>query len=141
MIVLDTNVLSELMRGRPDERVLEWVNAQPSNELWLTTITVAEILLGVALLPDGRRKARSLELATEMFSEDFEGRFLSFDAEAAFDYAALVASRERRGRRISMADAQIAAICLRHEATLATRNLRDFADSGVELVDPWGGAT
>jgi predicted nucleic acid-binding protein len=137
VIVLDTNVLSELMRARPDDRVIGWIDAQPADELWLTSVTVGEILHGIARLPAGRRRSALLELATELFSRTFEGRCLSFDVEAAFEYAALVATREALGRPISVADAQIAAMCLHHEATLATRNGRDFAGLGMELVDPW----
>jgi predicted nucleic acid-binding protein len=137
VIVLDTNVLSELMRAHPEERVLRWVNAQPAEDLWVTSVTVGEVLYGVARLPRGRRKAALLEAATTMFLEDFGGRCLAFDAEAAFEYAALVSTRDAAGKPISMPDAQIAAMCLQHEATLATRNTRDFEHLEIELFNPW----
>jgi predicted nucleic acid-binding protein len=137
VIVLDTNVLSESMRLRPEPQVLAWLDANPSDELWLTSITVAEILLGIARLPQGKRKLGLLEVASRMFSEDFEGRILAFDAQAAAEYAALVSARSRQGKPINMADAQIAALCRVHGATLATRNTRDFGGLGLSLVDPW----
>jgi predicted nucleic acid-binding protein len=137
VIVLDTNVLSASMRLRPEPQVLAWLDANPSDELWLTSITVAEILLGIARLPQGKRKLGLLEVASRMFSEDFEGRILAFDAQAAAEYAALVSARSRQGKPINMADAQIAALCRVHGATLATRNTRDFGGLGLSLVDPW----
>ena len=137
MILLDTNVVSELMRPSPAPGVLEWVNAQPSSELWLCSVVVAELLYSVARLPDGARK-RHLAVAVEaMVIEDFASRTLPFDLEAAVAYAQLVAQRERDGMPISMADAQIGAICAVHGASLATRNQRDFAKLGLTLVNPW----
>ena len=137
MILLDTNVVSELMRPSPAPDVLDWVNAQPSSELWLCSVVVAELLYGVARLPDGARK-RHLAVAVEaMVIEDFASRTLPFDLEAAVAYAQLVAQREREGMPIAMADAQIGAICAVHGATLATRNQRDFAKLGLTLVNPW----
>ena len=137
MILLDTNVVSELMRPSPAPGVLAWVNAQPSSELWLCSVVVAELLYGVARLPDGARK-RHLAVAVEaMVIEDFASRTLPFDLEAAVAYAQLVAQREREGMPIAMADAQIGAICAVHGAALATRNQRDFAKLGLTLVNPW----
>lgn len=137
MIVLDTNVLSELMRADPHPAVLQWVDARPAMEFYLTSITVAEVLYGLARMPEGRRRMELAAIASVMFEEDFSGRVLSFDQGSAVDYAVLVIERERRGRPISMADAQIAAICRRHDASLATRNGRDFEATGVVTIDPW----
>jgi len=137
MIVLDTNVLSEVMRIKPDSRVMDWLNSQASDELFLAAISVAEILYGIARLPDGKRKESLREMALTTFKEDFDGRILAFDETTATHYADLVADRECNGRPISMADAQIAAICVTHGATLATRNTRDFVALGLSLIDPW----
>lgn len=138
MIVLDTNVLSELMRGRPAARVLRWVDAQDAGALAITSITVAELLYGVARLADGARKDELAEAVRGLVRDDFAGRVLPFDAPAAERYAELVSERERQGRPVSTADAQIAAICRLHDAELATRNVRDFGATGVRLLDPWG---
>lgn len=137
MIILDTNVLSELMRAAPAPQVLTWVDRQAPHDLAITAITVAEILHGIARLPAGQRKRRLHALALTMFDEDFAERILPFDAPAATHYATLVAAAEARGRPVGMADAQIAAIAQWHEATVATRNLRDFKSLGVALFDPW----
>ena len=137
MIVLDTNVLSELMRLQPAAPVVAWLDAQEANELWLTSITVAEILYGIARLPEGQRKHNLTVAAVAMFNEDFADRILNFDAEAAAHYADIVIARERSGRPISMADAQIAAICRSPSAVLATRNEKDFETTGINLINPW----
>ncbi|MFJ2488328.1 type II toxin-antitoxin system VapC family toxin [Pseudomonas sp. NPDC087639] len=137
MIVLDTNVLSEFMRAEPAARVLDWVDAQPAMDLAISAVTVAEILHGIARLPSGKRKQKLEAHAMAMFEEDFAGRILPFDAHAAVEYATLVADCEAKGRAVSMADAQIAAICRAHGASIATRNVKDFAFSGVEVIDPW----
>lgn len=138
MILLDTNVLSEFMRVSPAAQVVAWLDAQPVDEVWVCAITRAEIELGIALLPDGKRKA-GLQLAAEgMFAEDFAGRCLSFDGQAATCYARLVANRSRLGRPISVEDGQIAAIALRHGLSLATPNERDFElIDGLGVVNPW----
>lgn len=137
MILLDTNVLSELMRAKPDPQVLAWVDAQPSRELVICSITVAEILYGIARMPDGKRKQGLLDLATAMFDEDFAGYILPFDADAAVHYAEIAADSEARGKVVDMADAQIAAIGRKHDAVIATRNVRHFESLGVALIDPW----
>ncbi len=137
MIVLDTNVLSEFMRVEPEARVLAWVDAQPSVDLAVSAVTVAEILHGIARLPSGKRKQKLEAHAMAMFEEDFAGRILPFDAHAAVEYATLVAGAEANGCAVSMADAQIAATCRSHGAAIATRNVRDFEVSGVEVIDPW----
>lgn len=137
MIVLDTNVLSELIRSRSDARVVEWVDRQDAGTLAITSITVAELLYGVARLADGVRKAELSSAVRGLVRDDFSGRVLAFDGPAAEHYAELVAEREGQGRPVGIADAQIAAVCRHHDATLATRNTRDFDSTGIAIVDPW----
>ena len=142
MIVLDTNVLSELMRPIPDANVRHWLDAQVPGQLWLSSITVAEILVGIARLPEGKRKTGLSTMASALFAEDFANLILSFDSKAASHYAELVATREKAGKPISMADAQIAATCKSAPSgatTLATRNTKDFIELGVTLINPWAG--
>jgi toxin FitB len=137
MIVLDTNVLSELVRSEPDEGVMSWIDSLDTAEVSTTAITTAELLYGVARLPQGRRRQRLSEAVEGLIEDDLGGRVEPFDAMAAAHYAELVSVRDRAGRPISVADAQIAAICRKLGATLATRNLDDFEGTGVDLVDPW----
>ncbi len=137
MILLDTNVLSELMRPAPSARVVAWVAAQAPRSLYVTSVTQAEILYGVLLLPGGRRRASIEAAAAAMFETDFAGRVLPFGGEAAVFYAHIAAERRRGGRPISHFDAQIAAIARTTGATVATRNLSDFEECGVDLADPW----
>lgn len=137
-VLLDTNVLSELMRPRPESAVLDWFEQQRDTVFYTSTVTLAEILLGVALLPDGKRRDMIADAAEQMFAQDFTGRCLPFDESAAHEYAALVAARNRAGLPISTEDAQIAAIALRNDLPLATRNLKDFRQvAGLSLLDPW----
>jgi predicted nucleic acid-binding protein len=136
-MVWDTNVVSELMRPEPSEQVVEWTDRQPADEVFVTAITVAELLYGIGRLPTGRRRSELSELFDDMITQDFEQRVLAFDVVAAAHYADIVVERERAGRPISMADAQIAAICRSHGATVVTRNAGDFADVGVDIVNPW----
>jgi predicted nucleic acid-binding protein len=137
MIILDTNVLSELMKPAPASRVVDWIATQPAASLYTTSVTQAEILHGIMVLPAGRRR-RSLELAaTSMFAEEFGGRILGFNSDAALPYARIASNRRRVGRPISHFDAQIAAIALSTGGSLATRNVGDFDDCGVTVVDPW----
>jgi predicted nucleic acid-binding protein len=137
MIVLDTNVLSELMRAQAEPAVVDWLDRQEQESLAITAVTVAELLYGIARLPDGHRKTGLQEAALQMLDEEFAGRVLPFDEDAAVHYAALVSLREYAGRPISMADAQIAAICRHHAAALATRNSQDFEGVGIVLANPW----
>jgi len=141
VIVLDTNVLSELVRRDPDPAVLSWLDAQPPGDVATTAIIVAELLYGVARLPAGRRREQLAGAVAALVDEDLGGRVHPFGMECAEGYAVVVSSRERAGRPISVLDAQIAAICLAHEARLATRNTRDFEHTGVELINPWRSAT
>ena len=137
MIVLDTYVLSEIMKPVPDSRVLTWVDSISSHDAAITAVTVAEILYGIGRMPEGRRRRELTEAIEAIFDEDFGGRILSFDAAAAVEYATLVVEREAAGRPISMADAQVAAVCRVHGCALATRNERDFEETGVRVVNPW----
>ena len=139
-MILDTNVVSELLRPTPSTQVMQWLNAQSPDDLWLNGVVVSELLFGLARLPAGSRKRQLTEAFAAMLSEDFAGRVLPFDLEAAVIYAELPAGREASGRPVAMADAQIAAICLAHGATLATRNLKHFEGLGLSLVSPWEGA-
>ncbi|MBW8301491.1 MAG: type II toxin-antitoxin system VapC family toxin [Hydrogenophaga sp.] len=137
MIVLDTNVLSELLAPSPSPAVVAWLAAQPAAAVFTTAVTEAEILYGLALLPDGRRR-QALEAAVRpIFSEDLAGRVLAFDREAAASYAAIAARRRALGRPISQFDAQIAAIAVSRGASIATRNVADFAETGALVINPW----
>lgn len=139
MIVLDTNVISEVMRPKPDARVVDWLMSQPVSGLFTTSLTQAEVLYGLTLLPEGRRRADLFTAIAPIFDEDLAGRILPFDSEAARHYADIVAGRRQSGQAISQIDAQIAAIVRAHGARLATRNVRDFTDCGIAIVDPWAG--
>ncbi|MCI2956414.1 type II toxin-antitoxin system VapC family toxin [Agromyces atrinae] len=136
MIILDTNVISEFLRPEPSHSVREWLDAQTAIEVTTTAITVAELRLGVMRLPDGARR-REIERGVDQALDLFRGRILPFDERAATIYADIVATRDARGRPISAADAQIAAIALSQRGALATRNTRDFEHLDLELIDPW----
>jgi predicted nucleic acid-binding protein len=137
MIILDTNVLSELMKPKPATKVVDWMAAQPAARLYTTSITQAEILHGLMLLPQSRRRSALEVAATSMFAEDFAGRILGFGPDAALPYAQIASDRRRAGRPISHFDAQIAAIVRFTGAAIATRNTADFDGCGVTVVDPW----
>jgi toxin FitB len=137
VIVLDTNVISELARHVPDPGVLSWLDSLEVSETVTTAVTAAELRYGVARLPDGHRKRELAVVIRGILAEDFHGRVLPFDERASVRYADVVTGRERIGRPIGVADAQIAAICRDLGATLATRNIPDFEETGIELVDPW----
>ena len=137
MIVLDTNVLSALMRTEPEAAVLGWLDRQAPDAIWITAVTVFEVRMGLALLPAGRRR-RALETAFErLLAEDLQHRVLGFDASAATRAAALAAARQSAGRSVDLRDTQIAGIVSARRATLATRNLRHFRDLDVAVADPW----
>ncbi len=137
MIVLDTNVLSELARPRPAATVLAWLDAVPATEVATTVVTVAELLYGVARLPRGRRREALAAAVESLVRDDLGGRVYPFGTESASYYAEIISGRERRGRPISVLDAQIGAICRAQNARLATRNGRDFEHTDIEVVDPW----
>lgn len=139
MIVLDTNVLSEILRPAPDERPLSWLAGQSRSVLFTTTVTRAELLYGAQLLPDGQRKATLLAAIRQIFSLDMAGQVLGFDSDAADHYAEIAATRKDCGKPISQFDAMIAAMTKSRGARLATRNVKDFLGCGIEIIDPWGG--
>ena len=140
MIVVDTNVISELMRGEPHPAVLAWVAAQPRALLYTTHINQAEILYGIGALPEGRRRAALAAAATAMFAEDFAGRILPFEAAAAARYPEIVLARRQAGSPIEKFDALIAAIALAAGATVATRDVGGFSGCGLGLINPWEAA-
>ena len=137
MIILDTNVVSALMRQVPDLTVVSWLDRQPAQSVWITSVTLFEARLGLALLPRGR-KQRALEAAfARLLAEDLENRVLDFDGAAATEAAALAGVRQRKGRPIDMRDTQSAGIAIARRASLATRNVSHFADLTVTIVNPW----
>lgn len=140
MIILDANVLSELMRPKPSARVVAWVAKQPGAELCTTSITAAEIFYGIELLAKSKRREGLLAAAEAMFAEDLGGRILGFESDSARAFSKIAAYRRALGRPISRADAQIAAIAQVRGAKLATRNVADFENCGLDVVDPWDGS-
>jgi predicted nucleic acid-binding protein len=137
VIVVDTNVLSELLRPAPEPNVVAWVASKPRSALFTTTITRAEILYGIALMPEGRRRDALRPCVQEIFDEDFAGQVLPFDSDAADFFATIASARRMAGRPISQFDAMVAAVARSRGASLATRHGKDFVDCGVSLVDPW----
>jgi toxin FitB len=137
VIALDTNVISELARQVPDPVVLSWLDSLEVSGVVTTAVTAAELRYGVARLPDGHRKRELAVVIHDVLTEDFRGRVLAFDERASVRYADIVTGRERTGRPIGVADAQIAAICRDAGAMLATRNTADFEETGIELINPW----
>ena len=139
MVVIDTNVVSELMRLTPAPAVMAWFSGQDSAGLYLTAVSEAELRAGAAILPAGRRRDRLAAEVDAVVRQDFAGRVLPFDSAAARAYAAIAASRRSAGRPILEADCQIAAIALARDAAIATRNAADFAHCGIAVIDPWSG--
>ena len=137
MIILDTNVLSELLRPAPAGQVERWLAAQDGAKVYFTTVGEAELRLGVAMLPAGKRRAAFTAAIEGLLDEDFRDRILPFDRPAARAYATIAAERRAAGRPISQFDCQIAAIARAREATVATRNTSDYEGCGIELIDPW----
>ena len=137
-ILLDTNVVSELMRTQPEQAVMDWFTRRTGDVFYVSAITKAEIMLGIALLPAGKRRDALAAAAGGMFSQDFAGRCLSFEANCTHHYATIVTGRRQAGLAIATEDAQIAAIALAHRYPLATRNTKDFLQiDGLILYDPW----
>lgn len=137
MILLDTNVVSELMRTEPARIVLDWFGQHDSADLFISAVTEAELRSGVAILPEGQRRDR-LQLALDaMIEQDFQTRVLPFDSPAAKAYAEIAALRRAAGRPIAEADCQIAAIARAMGAPVATRNVKDFDGCGIRLINPW----
>jgi predicted nucleic acid-binding protein len=139
MLILDTNVLSELMRTEPDADVLNWARTQSREEVYTTAINEAEMLYGLEILPRGRRRDALMAAMQATFYRDMAGRVLAIDSDAAPIYAGIAASRRKLGKPISYSDAQIAAIVQVHSATLATRNVDDFKSVGIRVINPWEG--
>lgn len=139
MIILDTNVISERLRPDPDEMVLRWFKRTLRSEARLTIITVAELRGGAARLPQGRRRAELEQVVEDLVNDSFRDRIETFDLPASRAYAGVVEASRRAGRPTSMADAMIAAICLARAVPLATRNIKDFEETGVTLINPWEG--
>lgn len=140
MIVLDTNVVSEPLRPRPDRHVLEWLDRQVPETLYLTTISIAELWAGIEVLPVGRRRTQLQDAMAGMVLPLFEGRVLTFDPDAARTFAHVFSKAKSAGHSMDFADCAIAAIAARHQFIVATRNAKDFKGSGVELLNPWDAA-
>lgn len=138
MIILDTNVLSELMRRAPDSAVLAWLDRQPPLSIWITSITLFECQFGLALMPIGRRRQALETSFAALLAEDLDKRVLAFDTEAAAQAATLAAQRQLAGRPVDIRDTQIAGIAQSRRATVATRNLKHFEGLSVPVVNPWG---
>jgi len=139
MIILDTNIVSELMRPAPERMVLQWFSSQAAEDLHVTGVTMAEILYGIELISSSRRRDVVRAAAEKMFGEVFADRILTFEDRAARAFSQIASSRRRQGKSMSGTDAQIAAIARVHGATLATRNTYIFDGCGVKLVNPWEG--
>ena len=137
MMILDTNVLSALMQTQPEPQVVAWLDQQPAESVWITSITLFEARYGLSLLPAGQRKTSLRERFDSLMEDDLENRVLMFDANAATEAATLAAARKTLGRPVDMRDTFIAGIALARRATLATRNLRHFDDLTVPVVNPW----
>jgi toxin FitB len=137
MILLDTNVISEMMRARPEPAVSAWLDRQLESELWTTSVVVAELLSGIDMMPEGRKQRVLREAVEGMIAEDFRDRILDFDLSAARHYGQVLATRRKVGHPIREFDAQIAAIARVHGADLATRDIDDFVACGLTVIDPW----
>lgn len=137
MIILDTNVVSEVMKISPARRVTKWLASHAPARIFTTSVTQAEILFGLEIVPHGRRRDALYNAAAQMFKDRFADHVLPFDGDASQIFAAIAATRRRAGQPIGQFDCQIAAIARSHGAAVATRDLSDFADCGVELIDPW----
>ncbi len=137
MIILDTNVISELMRAKPDPKVMGWVNEQMDLNLYSTAITAAELRTGAAIMPSGKKKIKILEQLKMVFEEDFRNRILSFDDECAKFYAAITSERKLLGQPIAQVDAMIASICSKFGAAICTRDERGFSNCGLRVINPW----
>ncbi len=139
MFLIDTNVISELMRATPAPSVLNWFSTQDPSTLYLSAVTEAELRTGIAILPAGQRREGLKAALDATIAVDFEGRILPFDTDAAKTYAEIAAGRRSSGRPIADADCQIAAIARAAGMPVATRNTRDFEGCGVDVINPWGG--
>lgn len=138
MFILDTNVLSELLKPLPDAAVVEWVEKQPRSQVFTTAITQAEIAYGLALLPKSAHRQKLSSAALAIFDEELADKVLPFDYRAASHYGDIAARRRAAGRPISQLDAMIASIVHAHQGSLATRNVKDFVDCEIAMINPWG---
>ncbi len=139
MFILDTNVVSELMRPRPDPVIESWFAEHATSSLFLTAVSEAELRFGLAVMPIGKRREGLASALKRVLETGFANRILPFDSSAARAYAEIAATRRRVGRPIPVADCQIAAIARSRDMAVATRNVRDFEDAGIEISDPWKG--
>jgi predicted nucleic acid-binding protein len=137
VIVLDTNVFSELFRPRPNDAVVDWIDRTPSADVFLTAVTVGEVRYGIERMPGGRRQLALAEFVEQALAEDFDGKVLPFDVGTTAAYAFILGARNRAGRPMSKSDAQIAATCLATGSALATRNTREFEGVGLDLINPF----
>jgi predicted nucleic acid-binding protein len=137
VILLDTNVISAFIRPEPDEAVMSWLDSQPPESMWTTSISVYELRFGVELLAVGRRRQLLDEALTKALEDDFDGRVIPFDVAAAQAAGRIGAARRQLGRTIEVRDVQIAGIAIARKATICTRNIRHFEDLGIDLIDPW----
>ena len=137
MMILDTNVLSALMRTSPEASIVRWLDVQPAQSIWITSLTLFEARFGLALLPAGKRRSAMTEAFDRLMQVDLENRVLDFDASAATEAALLAARRQKAGRAVDFRDTQIAGIALARRAALATRNVRHFQDAKLVVIDPW----
>lgn len=137
MIVLDTNVISALMRSTLEPKVIAWLDAQPAESIWTTSVCLFEIQCGLEIMTKGRRQQNLQEAFEQTLLQDLEGRVLDFDTSAAWEAAAITAKLRAAGRSIETRDAQIAGIVVSRRGTLATRNTRHFIDAGAPLINPW----
>ena len=140
MIIIDTNVVSELMRAKPDPAVLAWFAGHAADTLFLTAVSEAELRIGAAVLPAGQRRDRLVGAINAMIDQDFAGRILPFDSPAAHCYAEIAAARRGGGKPIMDADCQIAAIARACGGAIATRNVKDFEGCGIDVINPWNAA-
>ncbi|WEV69630.1 type II toxin-antitoxin system VapC family toxin [Bifidobacterium sp. ESL0775] len=136
MIILDTNVISELYKRKPNANVVNWIKQQPESSLRLSSITAAELLYGLGLMPNGKKK-QDLARLISLTLLKYNGRISPFDSNAAIMYAEIAAQRKHAGHNVGICDTQIAGIAKSRETAIATRNVKDFADTGVEIINPW----
>ena len=137
MIILDTNVLSALMRANPDASVVAWLDLQPAESVWITSITLFETRFGFTLLPKGKRRQVLEKIFDQLLEVDLQNRVLDFDSAAAIEAASLAAVRQQAGKPVDIRDTQIAGIAQARRATLATQNIRHFSDLTVPVINPW----
>ena len=137
MIILDTNVLSALMLKKPDTKIVYWLDAMPPESIWTSSITVFEIHFGLEIMDDGSKKKRLKETFESVLEEEFLGRILDFNKMAAEEAALVFASKRKEGRTIEVRDAMICGIARARRASIATRNIKHFENTGITIINPW----